>query len=539
MIQESQFVHARDICRSAAWVVLAAASALTPLTASRAQVMDGQTPAATDNLSADDIIPPEEPLPPPIPAVPAKPEAPATGIPEQVETPSSVLGGAPISSTPDAYEAGTSMSAVSPSNGAQMGPDEGSTTLYGPPAPKVKKGNLAAIGWTEAEAPVPPALDEAVNLVTANYPSALSARAALRAAAADVRAAKWLRFPTVSANLAYLDDSSSPEPQLAIEAPIWAGGRISAGIRRARASEDATSASYIETVQDLALTTSDTYFEIARLTLREQLLSESLGEHNRLVETMERRVEQEISPQADLELARSRAAQIEQEYSVTRSQRRTALRVLAELIADPDYELGPIPFYDPDTDLVNSAALEDQAVAYDPTLGRVRAETDIARADLDARKAAVLPQLNAQYSYDDIYGSRVGVVVRSQTTGGFSQFSEIESARLRIQQALEATRVVEQQLRRDIESNLILYQSSRDRAKISQTAASTASRVSASYTRQFIAGRRSWLDVMNALREAVTAQMGRTDAEITAMAAATRLLLLSGRWRPVFEDGAL
>jgi adhesin transport system outer membrane protein len=44
----------------------------------------------------------------------------------------------------------------------------------------------------------------------------------------------------------------------------------------------------------------------------------------------------------------------------------------------------------------------------------------------------------------------------------------------------------------------------------------TASNVSASYMRQFIAGRRSWLDVMNALREAVNAQIGLTDSEITA-----------------------
>jgi adhesin transport system outer membrane protein len=52
--------------------------------------------------------------------------------------------------------------------------------------------------------------------------------------------------------------------------------------------------------------------------------------------------------------------------------------------------------------------------------------------------------------------------------------------------------------------------------------------------RQFIAGRRSWLDVMNALREAINAQVGKTDAEIQAMAVSVRLLMRSGRWRPDF-----
>lgn len=408
-------------------------------------------------------------------------------------------------------------------------------TFYGPPAPKARKGEIGNIGWTEPGGLVPPALEEAVNIVTEKYPSALSGRAALKAAASDVKTAKWLRFPTLNGNLQYLDDNASPLPQLVVEAPIWAGGRLTANIRRAKAREDASSAQYIETVLDLATTTSQAYFEIARLTEREQLLESSLKEHQALVATMERRVAQEISPLADLELARSRAAQIEQDYTNTVAQRRSTLRLLAELIADPTYDLGPIPTYRPEAMIDNRDALEEQAVAYSPSIQRLRAEADIARAELDTRRATIFPQLNAQYSYDDIFGSRVGVIVRAQNTGP-GQFSEVNSARLRIQSSLEAIRVEEQQLRRDIETALIQYEAAKRRAEISLSAASTASRVSASYTRQFIAGRRSWLDVMNALREAVSAEIARSDAEVTVMATATQLLLQSGRWRPVFTQ---
>ncbi len=408
--------------------------------------------------------------------------------------------------------------------------------FYGPPRPKAKKGELGSISWNEPGAHVPPALEEAVNLVTANYPSALAARAALKATAADVKAAKWLRFPSISADLQYLDDSNTPEPVLRVSQPIWSGGRLGANIRRAKASEDATSSQYIETVQDLALTTSQTYFEVARLTRREQLLEESVSEHERLVETMQRRVDQEISPIADLELARSRLAQIQQEFTVINSQRLSALRVLAELIADPTYDLGPMPYYDSEAELANPDAFEDQAVAYDPTLQRLYAEADIARADLDTRKASLLPQVEAQYTRSEFIGSRVGVVLRQQTNGGLSQFSEVRSARLQIDSAIEGIRVSEQQLRRDMETLLIQYRAARERASISRSAASTAANVSASYTRQFIAGRRSWLDVMNALREAINAQVGLSESEVLVMSAATQLQLLSGRWRPQFTD---
>ncbi|MET1756880.1 TolC family protein [Novosphingobium sp. RD2P27] len=409
--------------------------------------------------------------------------------------------------------------------------------LYGPPAPKVQKGHLPAISWEEAPPQVPQALDEAVNIVTRNYPSALSARAALGAAAADVRAAKWRRFPSVSGNLSYLDAGSTPDPQFIAELPIWSGGRLGADIRRAKAQEEVSSFGYVGTVQTLALTTAQAYFDVVRLAQREQLLAESLKEHQRLVGTMERRVEQEVSPLADLNLARSRAAQIEQEYTINRAQRRSTLRILAELIADPDYDLGGIPPYDI-VDFRNREALEEQAVAFDPELRRLRAIVAVAEAELDSSKASILPQLNAQYSYDNVFGNRMGLVLRQQTSGGLSQFSEVERSRLRIQAALEDIRVSEQRLRREVANDLIEYDAARARAQISSGASETAARVSESYMRQFITGRRSWLDVMNALREAVNAQMGKVDAEATAMSAAVRLVLRSGRWHPIFDSAA-
>ena len=422
--------------------------------------------------------------------------------------------------------------------------EESDMPVYGPPSPKVEHGKLAEIGWEEAPPYFPPALEEAINIVTRNYPSATSARAALRAANSEVKAARWLRFPSISANAVYRDRSGGAsagalDPQLVVEAPIWSGGRIEANIRQAKASEEASSAQYIETIEQLALTTNNTYFEIVRLTQSEQLLAESVKVHERLVETMERRVAQEVSPVADLELARSRTAQIQQQYTVTQSQRRTALRILAELVADPSYDLGPIPYYDPELDLPDRDAMEDQAVVFDPKLRRLRAEVDIARADLDSKKAAIFPQLNGQYSYDDVFGSRFGVVVRAQTSGGLSNFSQMNASRQRIQGALEDVRVQEQQLRRDIASDIIQYESAKRRATISRDASDTASRVSESYMRQFIAGRRSWLDVMNALREAVTAELGQADAEVGAMSAAGRLSLRTGRWAPDFEQPAI
>jgi adhesin transport system outer membrane protein len=82
---------------------------------------------------------------------------------------------------------------------------------------------------------------------------------------------------------------------------------------------------------------------------------------------------------------------------------------MAEFVADPSYDLGPVPFFDPKIELPSRDTLEDEAVAFDPQISRLRAEADVARAEYDATRASIFPQLSAQYSYDDVFKSRFGL----------------------------------------------------------------------------------------------------------------------------------
>jgi adhesin transport system outer membrane protein len=72
----------------------------------------------------------------------------------------------------------------------------------------------------------------------------------------------------------------------------------------------------------------------------------------------------------------------------------------------------------------------------------------------------------------------------------------------------------------------------RDRISSSRTAADSARAVTDSFQRQFVVGRRSWLDVMNTALEVTQAELARTDAEVSAMASAARIQLATCRWQP-------
>lgn len=156
-------------------------------------------------------------------------------------------------------------------------------------------------------------LRKAIDLAVETNPSVAAAKAFARAAGVDVRAAKWQRFPSVSLEGLLLDQSvNGRQVQAVVDQPLWTGGRISGAIGRATAVERAALASFDDALLTISTSTAQAFFELHRWRERGAILAESLEQHNRMVATMERRYAQEVSPLSDLELARSRAIQIEQ-----------------------------------------------------------------------------------------------------------------------------------------------------------------------------------------------------------------------------------
>lgn len=409
----------------------------------------------------------------------------------------------------------------------------------GPPAPKVysqpelpgARGAPENISWSQFPG-VPTALVDAIDTVTRRDPSALAAISEIRASSANVQGAKWQQYPSLTADMSVTDTANRVAPTLTVDVPVWAAGRISSNIKRSRSLESAAGARWQETVLSLALQVASTYYDIVLYTQLESLYRESLREHENLVESMQRRVNQEVSPRSDLELARSRAAQIEQELLSVSGQRNNALQTLAELVRDPLYQLGGLPPFDTGYVSGDWRTAANEALDYSPTRQRLEFELDAARKQVDISRGGLFPQVSAQYSYNEVVGSRVGLGVRLQTLNGLSRFSDISGAMAKVQSAQSQISLFDRQLRQDIANDVIAHDTAVLRAGVSLRATDTADKVSAGYMRQFIAGRRSWLDVMNSLRERLSAHSGLVQAQVTAMAATVKLSLRTGRWQP-------
>lgn len=379
---------------------------------------------------------------------------------------------------------------------------------------------------------VSPPLFAAVERATEDYPSIRAGRSQVRAANAEVRAAKNLRLPSVGVQGVALGTGGGLGSQLVVDQPIYSFGRLGATIDRAKALRLAREAEVDEIVLNVALDTVNAYFEIARLAKRQAILAASLDEHRLLLESIGRRVEQEVSARSDLELARSRTAQLEQDLALVVSQRQAATTRLYQLVGDERYDPGNVPTYDPAVHHPDPEGAVDQAVACSPRRGRLTAQTLIARAETRQARRSFFPQLSAQYSYNDIIGSRAGVAITAQTSGGLSNLAAADAARARETSTQLDVVTAERELRERVANDLVENAAARARITSSGTASSSAENVTESFKRQFIAGRRTWLDVMNATREATSAELGAADAEFSAMGSAARILLQTCRWQP-------
>lgn len=376
-------------------------------------------------------------------------------------------------------------------------------------------------------------LTQAIDRAVQTHPSVDVARAGAQAAGVDVYAARWQRFPTLSVEGLLLDQSTNKlQAQAVVDQPIWTAGRISGSIDRASARENASLAAYDEAVLAVALSTSQAFFDVYRLRERAKIISVSLQQHNSMVETMQRRVEQQVSPSSDLDLARARALQIEQEFFQVQAQERSALSRLREWMGDAAFDVnGELTFPTvwprfEDSDVLN------MAIDYSPQLRRLSFESESAKADVQIAKSVTLPQLSAQYSYSEALGNRFGLVLKLQSEGGLSKFSEAEATKIRAQSTQLQHEVAARQLRDQLFSALREYDSFTKRIVNSASASESTKLVMESYMRQFTSGRRTWLDVMNAVRESTAAETDALDVRIGGEASLVRILLLSGQWIP-------
>lgn len=384
---------------------------------------------------------------------------------------------------------------------------------------------------------IPYPLVEAVSVAAREHPLIERALADRRAREAQRRGARWQRFPSLSVEGLAVTQGNQIGAQnglaanLVVEQPLYTFGRIGGTIAAADAAFEVSSYAVVDTQLEIALRTVTAYFDLAVATQREHILRQSLEQHQDLLETIRRRVLQEVSPQADLELASSRVAQIEQDLAAVAGARLTSYSRLQELIGTAEIDLGGVPVLPPDMQVPDEQAVVDAALECSPRLKGLAWTQRQFEAQRRVARSRIFPQLVGQASTNEITGTRVGLAVRLQTGNGLSQFAAVDAAAADIIAAEFEGAAAEREIREQVRTDYLTFKAGRDRVLASIRATRSSELVTESYKRQFIAGRRTWLDVMNAVRESMSANLTESEAELGALAAYSRLMVRSCLWQ--------
>jgi adhesin transport system outer membrane protein len=370
----------------------------------------------------------------------------------------------------------------------------------------------------------------------ATHPAILSKLSSSAAAKADLEGASWQRYPTPTLE-ANNDDNNTRTTLLRVQQPLWAGGRIDAGIDAAQSRHLASETAIQETKQEIILKIIAAYVEALRQQARQETLAQGVQQHERLLGLITRRVEHDASPSVDQELAQSRLYQASNDLSSVTQALANALTQLSQLSGIPVRKVGALDVDSLPGEQSRESMLE-QAIAWSPTLRRLSFEAEAAQADVEVKRASYKPQLSLRY--ENSYASaplngvpayttsRLLLVVEAQTGAGLSALSGVDAAIGRQDAARQQRETALRDLRERISMDWDELQAARIRLENATLASRSSKEVYESYTRQYTAGRKTWLDVLNTVRESTQSDVAAMDASAQAVGALLRLRLMTG-----------
>jgi adhesin transport system outer membrane protein len=396
-----------------------------------------------------------------------------------------------------------------------------------------------SLGAVRAEN-APFTLEGLMDRALASYPTILSKLASKDAAQNDVSAAglKFWPSPSVSTQRSQVDYSgqgsiTQPISTLTLSQPIYMGGALMAGQDKATARLSAADFAVLEVREDIAQRLINAYTEWFRAWSKIQALEENVQLHEQLVGLITRRHAQEVASGADRDLGLSRLLQTRADLDAQLSQEQSALTSLSELVGEPvsrEQLVGQ-----PARWLGIPAKADGVARAIDnsATLKRYQFEAEASSHEAQEVRAQGLPQVALQmqrqmgnpYVVNARNFNSFGLVLSYAPGAGLSTAANTSAALNRAKAAALQVDSARRELMGRLQADYNDCEFSAKRLESLQSSVNLARDVSASYDRQYLVGRKSWLDLMNAVRERAQTLVQLADVQSALLGCSRRLTL--------------
>ena len=420
----------------------------------------------------------------------------------------------------------------------------------GPVIQRLSAVLLALASWNTQAMDLRVIIESAIQ----THPSTQAQRALREGAAVDVRTARQQFLPTPSVSI----DSVQANPSdpiyrgnatvqtYRLQQPLWTGGRLSAGLDKAQAFAQAAEFAHEEAAQQLALRAVQAWGEWHSASLKAVALQASEATHQRLYEQVQRRLAHGASAAVELELTEGRLAQTRAQVQAVQAQLRSARLKVAQLIGEPVEAQPPrqsLRYLVPEP-----ALLEEQVLQRSPTLLKQLAQMQAQQAELSERRAELWPEVYLRVErmnshYDSTTMSSIGVTrysigLNTRLGAGLSTLTALESFERRMEAAQAELESNRRNLREQVQTDWEQWRSLQTRIPALQRSLQATQATAEAWDRQFLAGRKSWLEVMNTARELMQAELELADAQSAQIQLTWRLALLSLGWKDTLSAAA-
>lgn len=383
-------------------------------------------------------------------------------------------------------------------------------------------------------------LGDALAIVWRENPQVMQAELALKATGYEISGSYTGYLPYLQVQTAQGENDNSSTVR--IVQPLWNGGLTGAQVDQAKARQLIALAELNKTRLDLAMRVAETYFNVALAQDQMEQWDRYLASLQKLLEVIERRAEQGASPMADQQTAISRLRLAEAGRESSRAVLAANQAQLSSLLNRPPAEVVWPAEGSGLSDEDIARILTDFAEAH-PDRQLAMSQIKLQEATARVSKASLWPELSAQYRrqfegtvIDPNDDDAALLVLSYQTNSGLRGYRAYQAEQQRVESAEARLKFAI----RELESRIRVLRAQRTAALqqgAAQEQASEASeRLIESFERQFLVGRKTWLELLNTYREANDSRLQSIAAKRAFWLADVQLALQGLYWRRLTQD---
>jgi len=374
----------------------------------------------------------------------------------------------------------------------------------------------------------------------------LSQHPAVRGKEAEVQAkgfagdsARAQRLPSISGQAGQQQNDSQPTSFVRARQPLWAFGRIDSNIAYADADKVLEEADLLRVKRQLLEQAAVAYAKVQGAQERLLIARENVQSLDALHQRVQRRADGMLAAEVDVNLSQARLIQARAYQSRFASEVVVANEELLSLTQTPvtvDASVPQVANQLPEDAELLAKAQEQNADALIKTQ-----QIALAEAGVEREKTSNMPTLYLQNEYyisqpEFFNGDRnqIGLVLEANVEGlGFAALGRSRAAESRLQAANDDLQSTRNDISRTVKSLISNRQLQAQLIEDQGLSVKALAGILASYKRQYEAGQKAWLDVLNMQREYSDQLQQQAQAQNEWLTYSLKLAAMTGTLDPL------